>query len=180
MLFCLVACAAFAACQPGAEKNTSTETLNEAVETDSILQVIRKETDNFFNADYTAWTTTWAHESYTMQGWNNDDSTFSTAIGWDAINKQGKEWIEKYYANGKNIIHPEVRREKPVVKFFNNNTAWLFWKQYNADAGKKLYSLSQETRIMEKKADGWKIVSVLSYWDYKNKIPADSLPQGLE
>ena len=160
-------------------EGTTGITMNEATETDSILQVIKNETTYFFQGDYNGWAGTWAHDEYTMQAWNNDDSTYSSANGWEAINKQGKEWIEKYYANGKNIIHPDVKREKPAIKFFNN-TAWLVWKQYNANADKTKYAVSQETRMMEKKADGWKIVTVISLWDYKNKIATDSLPAGLQ
>lgn len=110
-----------------------------------------------------------------MQAWNNDDGTFDAAIGWEKINAQGKQWIEKYYKNGENIIHPVVKKEKPLVKFFNDNTAYLIWKQYNADKENKFYKISQESRLMEKQTDGWKIVHVSAFWNAKSKIPLDSI-----
>ncbi|MBK8703578.1 MAG: hypothetical protein IPN33_08095 [Saprospiraceae bacterium] len=61
------------------------------------------------------------------------------------------------------------------MKFFNENTAYLIWKQNNADKEKKYFRVSQETRIMEKQSDGWKIVNVTAFWDAKSKIPVDSL-----
>jgi hypothetical protein len=148
---------------------------NEQEEVAAILKVIEQETNCFFDGDYSCWANTWSHATYALQAWNNDDGTYDAALGWDKINKQGKEWIEKYYANGKNIVHPMVKKEKPVVKFFNSNTAYLIWKQYNADKDKKYFKISQETRLMEKQADGWKIVNVTALWNAKSKIPVDSI-----
>ncbi|MEJ0103231.1 MAG: hypothetical protein WDO19_12030 [Bacteroidota bacterium] len=101
--------------------------------------------------------------------------TYDAAIGWDKINAQGKNWIEKYYANGKHIIHPFVKKEKPQAKFFNETTAYLTWKQYNADEERKTFKVSQESRLMEKKSGGWKIVNVSAFWNAKSKIPVDSI-----
>ncbi|MES2774626.1 MAG: hypothetical protein V4722_10600 [Bacteroidota bacterium] len=165
------------ACSQNTEKKAvdAEPVFNKETETAAIMQVIDKETNCFFDGDYNCWMTNWSHATYAMQAWNNDDGTFDAAIGWDKINAQGKEWIEKYYANGKNVIHPLVKKEKPQVVFFNNNAAYLLWKQYNADKDKKFFRISQETRLMEKQADGWKIVNVSAFWDAKSKIPVDSL-----
>lgn len=157
--------------QPEIEKKT----LDEATETEAIMKVIDGETECFFKGDYECWTKYWSHEKYAFQGWNNNDGTADAAIGWDKINSQGKDWIEKYYKNGENVIHPIVRREKPLVKFFNNKSAYLIWKQYNADKEKTNFRISQEIRIMEKNEDGWKIVNVSAFWDTEYKIPFDSL-----
>lgn len=176
---CMLVCAGFiTACQPDAEKQdaaVTAELFDEKAATDSIWKVIEKETADFFNGNYEGWASNWSHQPYAMQSWNNDDATASAAVGWEKINAQGKEWIEKYYKNGKNIIHPVVKREKAEIKFFNDKTAYLTWKQYNADAEKKFYRPSQEIRIMEKEAGGWKIVNVSAFWDTGKKIAADSL-----
>jgi len=68
-----------------------------------------------------------------------------------------------------------VKREKPVVKFFNDKTAYLTWKQYNSDEKNEYFRTSYETRIMEKDEDGWKIVNVTAFWDTEPKIAFDSL-----
>jgi len=148
---------------------------DEAKETEAIMKVIEGETECFFKGDYDCWTKHWSHESYVFQAWNNNDGSADASIGWEKINSQGKDWIEKYYKNGKNVIHPVVKREKPLVKFFNNKTAYLIWKQYNADKEKTSFRTSHETRIMEKTELGWKIVNVSAFWDTAPKIPFDSL-----
>lgn len=151
------------------------EAFDEATEIAAIMNVIKGETDCFFKGDYECWAKHWSHEAYAYQGWNNDDGSADAAVGWDKINAQGKNWIEKYYKNGKNVIHPVVKKDKPLVKFFNEKSAYLIWTQYNADKEKTNFRTSQETRIMEKTDDGWKIVNVTALWDTRSKIPFDSL-----
>ncbi len=148
---------------------------DEEAERAAIQRVIEQETSCFFNGDYNCWANTWSHSPSAMQAWSNDDGTYEAAVGWDRIDKQGKEYIERYYANGKNIIHPFVKKEKPIFKFFNSNAAYIIWKQYNADKDKQYFKISQETRLMEKQADGWKILNVTALWNAKSKISVDSL-----
>lgn len=165
-------------CQSQADKkpiSAPAPGFDEAVETAAIMQVIENETSCFFAGNYECWARNWSHEPYAMQAWNNDDGSMDAAIGWEKINAQGKNWIEKYYKNGKEVIHPVVKKEKAQIKFFNERTAYLIWKQYNADKENKYYKLSQETRIMEKSDDGWKIVNVTAFWNSNKKIPVDSL-----
>lgn len=166
------------ACQPISDKKEPKKEIalfNEVAETEAIMKVIEGETNCFFDGDYESWARHWSHESYAVQAWNNNDGTAEVAVGWEEINSQGKDWIEKYYENGKNIIHPIVKREKPLVKFFNEKTAYLIWTQYNADKEKTIYRTSQEIRLMEKDEEGWKIVNVSAFWDTQQEIPFDSL-----
>lgn len=167
----------FAACQqpqdqPNENKPT---TFDEAAETAAIMQVIENETKCFFDGNYECWASNWSHEPYAMQAWNNSDGSADAAIGWDKINAQGKGWIEDIYKSGENVIHPQVKREKPQIRFFNETTAYLLWKQYNANKEKTEFRVSQESRLMEKDSDGWKIVNVSAFWDTEDKVPADSL-----
>jgi hypothetical protein len=166
----------FACKQPPGDAPKAVDTkFDEVAETTAIMNVIDGETDRFFNGDYAGWSKFWSHQNYASQAWNNSDGSADAAVGWEKINSQGKDWIEKYYKNGQNVIHPVVRREKPMVKFFSNTAAYLIWKQYNADKQKTTFRTSQEIRIMEKDAEGWKIVSVAAFWDTEAKIPFDSL-----
>ena len=166
------------ACKPSqdpAQPDDAKNVLDEAAETEAIMNVIKGETDCFFKGDYECWAKHWSHEKYAVQAWNNDNGTADAAVGWDKINAQGKGWIEKYYKNGKVVIHPVVKREPPLVKFFNDKSAYLIWKQYNAESLKTHFRTSHEMRIMEKETDGWKIVNVSALWDTQAKIPFDSL-----
>jgi hypothetical protein len=151
-------------------EDEAAQKFDQAAEEKAIMAVIDNETNNFFNGNYEAWAKGWSHQPYAMQLWNNDNGTFYAAVGWDKINAQGKGWIEKYYKNGKNIIHPKFKRDTVQFKFFNEKTAYLIWKQKNADAKGPKAQISQETRIMEKEADGWKIVNVTAIWDSKNRV----------
>ncbi len=166
------------ACKPSTENVQSADgkpAFDETTETEAIMKVIEGETNCFFAGDYECWAKHWSHQPYAVQAWNNDDATADAAIGWDQINAQGKGWIEKYYKNGEVVIHPVVKREKPIVKFFNDNAAYLMWKQYNADSLKTTFRTSHEMRFMEKESDGWKIVNVSAFWDTEDSIPFDSL-----
>ena len=165
----------FWSCTQVQKQDATVSTFDEQQEIAKIMKVIEGETKCFFDGNYSCWNAHWSHEKYAMQVWNNDDGTFDAAIGWEQINKQGKGWIEKYYKSGKNIIHPVVKREKPTVKFFNKDVAYLIWKQYNANQESTHYLISQETRLMEKQNGGWKIVNVSAFWNSKTKVPVDSL-----
>jgi len=168
----------FLSCNESANKkteNTPKAAFDETVEIAAIMQVIDNETKCFFDGNYECWASNWSHQNYAMQAWNNSDGSSDAAVGWEKINSQGKGWIEKYYKNGENIIHPDVKRKKPLVKFFNEKSAYLNWEQYNADSKKIYYRVSHEIRLMEKESDGWKIVNVSAFWDVKPKIHADSL-----
>ncbi len=152
---------------------------DEANELQAIMKVIKNETKCFFDGNYECWASNWSHADYAMQAWNNSDGTSDAAVGWEAINKQGKDWIETYYKNGENVIHPDFIASKPQIKFFGNEAAYLMWTQYNADQDKKFYRVSQETRLMEKESDGWKIVNVSAFWEVSPKVVRDSIPAGL-
>ncbi len=169
-LLLIFALTAFSSCTESKEK-----AFDETKETAAIMKNIEEETKCFFDGNYDCWNKHWSHEKYAMQAWNNDDGTFDAAIGWEKIDKQGKEWIEKYYKSGKNVVHPVVKKEKPIVKFFNENVAYLIWKQYNANKDNTFYIISQESRIMEKQNGEWKIVNVTALWNAKSKVPIDSL-----
>lgn len=171
LVLCLAACQKS---ENGGAGKPDVSPFNEAAETAAIMNVIEGETKCFFEGDTACWASHWSHKASAMQAWNNDDGTAGAAIGWDNIHAQGKDWIKKYYKNGEVVIHPVVKREKPLVTFFNDSTAYLIWKQYNADQGKKFYRISREMRILEKE-DGWKILAVAAFWDTEAKIPFDSL-----
>ena len=154
--------------------------LNEDFELNSIMKVIDGETKAFFDGDYDKWSGHWSHDSMALQAWNNSDGTADAAKGWNAINQQGKFWIDTYYKNGENIIHPDVKKTKPKVMFFNDSSAYLMWKQYNADSDKKYYRISEETRLMKKENGNWKIFNVTALWNTEPIVSADSLDKTLQ
>ena len=180
--FLIFAIAFIIACNQKSETAPSlanVDAMDEKAELDSIMKVIDNETNMFFAGNVEGWRSSWSHKDYTSQAWNNSDGTADLAYGWDAINKQGTGWIEKYYKNGENVIHPDYKRSDIKIHFFSDKHAILSWKQYNADKDKKYYRVSGESRVMEKEADGWKIVNVTGLWGIEPKIAVDSLPTNL-
>lgn len=150
-------------------------TPDEKAETAAMMQVIENETTHFYNGKYDPWAAQWSHDPAAMQVWNFEDGSFKEAMGWGSINRQGKEWIETYYKNGENIIHPFVKRENLAVRFFSDSIAYLTWKQYNADKEKSHFTVSREIRLMKKEEGTWKILTVAAFWNAKQKIPVDSI-----
>ncbi|CAN5124305.1 hypothetical protein BH23BAC1_BH23BAC1_31300 [soil metagenome] len=157
-------------------KNSAiTTAFDEQEELAEIMKVIEEETMCFFERNYDCWSKHWIHENYAFQAWNNDDGTFDAAIGWENIDNQGKDYIKNVPEGKTTTSHPFVIRENLQVKFYNDNLAYLIWKQYNADRERKYFNISQETRLMEKKAGDWKIVNVSAFWNAKTSIPIDSI-----
>ncbi|MEZ4687794.1 MAG: hypothetical protein R3B47_17535 [Bacteroidia bacterium] len=168
------------ACQQPAPKQDETsasseaETFDQAAEQAAIMAVIESETKCFFERDYDCWKQHWIHEDYACQAWNNADGTFDAAVGWEAINQQGKSYIEDVPEGEEATSPPVIKRDGLQCKFYSNSLAYLLWKQYGSTDGKS-WTTSQEVRIMEKRDGAWKIVNVSAFWDNVNKIPADSL-----
>ncbi len=67
---------------------------DETGEITAIMKVLDNETKCFFGGDYDCWSSNWRHSYYAVQAWKNSDGTASTAVGWEKINAQGKNWIE--------------------------------------------------------------------------------------
>lgn len=157
------------------ESEAVTQAFDEAKEKEAILSVIEEETKCFFERNYECWKENWIQEDYAFQAWNNADGTFAAAIGWGNIDNQAKGYIENIPEGQTATSHPIVKRENMQFKFYNDNLAYLIWKQYNSDRKNEFYSVSQEIRLMEKKDGAWKIVNVSSFWDAVNKVPFDDL-----
>lgn len=162
----------FLSCQTN---STDEVAFSEEQEKAAILKVIEDETKCFFGGDYDCWASNWSQEKYSMQAWNTEDGSYDAVVGWNEIDRQGKYWIRRYYEDGQNIVYPFVKRENMIVKFFNPTTAYLVWKQYNANADTTMYQVSQESRLLEKKNGEWKIVNVTAFWDTASAIPVDSV-----
>lgn len=171
----------FYACQSPAD--TSDKGVEAAVEFDeakekaAILSAIEQETKCFFERDYECWKEYWIQEDYAFQAWNNADGTFDAAVGWDKIHDQGKSYIDNVPEGKTKTSHPIVKRGDIQFKFYGDNLAYLIWQQYNSDRKNEYYSVSQETRLMEKQDGKWKIVNVTAFWDMVNKIPFAELAE---
>jgi hypothetical protein len=148
---------------------------DEAKEKAAILAVITAETENFYKRDYEGWKKCYIHADYAFQSWNNGDGTFDAKVGWPEVDKNIGNYIRSNPVAPGSASHPKVERHNMVWKFYNPELAFMIWDQYNSDKEMKMFHHSKETRLMEKQNGSWKVVSVASYWDYKNLVSADSL-----
>lgn len=156
---------------------SKTPAFDEETEKAAILKTIVAETEAFYRRDYNAWKENFVQAPYAFQGWNNRDGSFAASTGWEAIDGRIGDYIKNNpLQKGEVTAHPRVERRNMIVKFFSPDLAYLVWDQYNGDKEAKTFTLSKDERLMQKESGQWKIVNVSAFWDYKNKIPVDSLP----
>jgi hypothetical protein len=176
--FLYLSLATLISCKEYREEKMTTAAIkdfNAEVEKASIMNTIKGETGSFFKGNYDEWKQHYIQSDYAFQGYNNADGTFEASQGWVTIDKKVGDYIKAQLLTGSEQIFVRVERKNFVVKFFSDKVAYLTWDQYNGKANDNFYNRSKEVRVMEKENGRWKIVTVCAMWDYKNKIPVDSL-----
>ena len=153
-------------------QNAEKSSFDEDKEIAAIKEVIRKETESFFNRDYDEWKSYWIKEDYSFRAGNGPDSTYAM-YGWENISDHIKNYDQDLYKGKKGSKYTSPKWENFTIKFNSENSAYAKWEQYNRLSTQDIYYKSEESRLMGKEGDEWKIVNVLAFWD-KNK-PVDSL-----
>src|SRR5690606_21647570 len=143
-------------------------------EKDAVLATIEKETESFFARDYDNWKSTYVQEDYAFQAWSNRDGTFDSSVGWENIDNTVGKYIHENPEPASS--HPIVERKNTTFKFYDDDVVYLTWDQFNSDRKGEVFFHSKEVRLMEKIDGVWKIVCVSAFWDFKNLISADKLP----
>lgn len=161
------------ACNSTASTSNNKSEFNADKEQQNIMAVIEKETTSFFARDYEGWKGTRAQQAYDFQGWNNADGTFEVENGWQDVNAD----IKKYIQNDSIPIQakPEILRKNIMCKFYADTCAYLTWDEYTREDSSKVFFKSKDLRLMEKQNGEWKIVTVASFWDYKNKFLRENI-----
>ncbi len=116
-------------------------------EEQAIVSTINQETVGWWQRDYKKWADSWAHEDYI--NWSGTTNVVHRYFkGWPSVDQYAKECFKKF---------PEPN-ENPVVR-----TNWTFriykngaWVHFTQESD----GISQETRILEKKAGKWKLVHI--------------------
>lgn len=176
--FLYLCLASLVACKEHPEEKltpAAIEDFNAEVEKASIMNTIKGETGSFFKGNYDEWKKHYIQSDYAFQGYNNADGTFEASQGWLTIDKRISDYIKAQSLTVGEQIFARVERRNFVVKFFSDKVAYLTWDQYNGKASDDFCNRSKEVRVMEKENGRWKIVTVCALWDYKNKLPVDSL-----
>ena len=161
------------ACNSAASTSNNKSEFNADKEQQNIMAVVEKETASFFARDYEGWKGTRAQQAYDFQGWNNADGTFEVENGWQDVNAD----IKKYIQNDSIPIQakPEILRKNIMCKFYADTCAYLTWDEYTREDSSKVFFKSKDLRLMEKQNGEWKIVTVASFWDYKNKFLRENI-----
>jgi hypothetical protein len=122
------------------------------------LKVIESESQAFWDKDFEAYSSCWAHEDYvrTMGWWAAGGIT--VVEGWKERGNRTKQFMDE---------NPDLNPQNPVRKNINirigQDMAWATFDQYGKDTNDPTFDmpgLSHETRILEKIDGEWKIVYV--------------------
>lgn len=126
----------------------------------AVLRVIETESAAYLAKDYDTWAACWAHSSYVKRWVSTTRRGVNTWEGWERQGRPMKLYMEE---------HPEpstaqYRREAVEVRVAND-MAWATFDQYaSGGAGPEIDvpELNHELRILERDAEGWKIVCICS------------------
>ncbi len=153
-------------------ESTENASFNEDKEKAAIKEVIIKETESFFNRDYDQWEKYWIKKEYSFRAGNGPDSTYAM-YGWENISNHIKNYDQDTYKDKEGSKYTSPKRENFTIRFNSEHSAYAKWDQYNRLTTQDIYYKSEESRLLEKEGDKWKIVNVLAFWDRSK--PVDSL-----
>lgn len=127
----------------------------------AVTRVIETESAAYLAKDYDTWAACWAHTPYVRRWVSTTRRGVDTWEGWERQGRPMKLFMEQ---------HPDpsiarYRREAINVRVAND-MAWATFDQHaSGGSGPETDSpeLNNELRILEKDADGWKIVCICSF-----------------
>ncbi|HSH75886.1 MAG TPA: nuclear transport factor 2 family protein [Longimicrobiales bacterium] len=126
----------------------------------AVLEVIRGETEAFWEKDYDKWASHWSHEPYVrLMGWWEAGGV-SVAEGWETVGGNMRRLMDENPEP--NPTSGAVRRENINVRI-SGTMAMVTFDQYGLDTGEAamdMPGLSRETRVLEKHDGQWKIIYV--------------------
>ena len=149
------------------QNQTDTE-FNTERETQAIKEVITKETESFFERDYEQWKNYWVKEDYSFRAGNGPDTTYAM-YGWQNILDHIENYDQDSYEGSEDLRYATSDRENFKIEFNSETSATAKWEQYNLTKD-SVYFLSRESRLLTKKGDAWKMVSVMAFWEKDNPI----------
>lgn len=126
----------------------------------AVMRVIEIEGAAYLAKDYDTWAACWAHASYVKRWVSTTQRGVNTWEGWE---RQGRP-MKLYMEENPRPSTAQYRREAISVRVAND-MAWATFDQYaSGGSGPEIDvpELNHELRILEKGADGWKIVCICS------------------
>lgn len=117
---------------------------------EDLMDILKKETEAFANADFEAWKSYWCHTENAYFSYSDQNGAVYYN-GWDAVEKAAKELFE-----GRKKIDLNLRRENVKIER-QEQMAFITFDQYDNFDGAEVHKA--ESRVMKKTNDGWKILS---------------------
>jgi len=127
----------------------------------AVTRVIETESAAYLAKDYDTWAACWAQVPYVRRWVSTTRRGVDTWDGWERQGRPMKLFMEQY-PDPSTI---QYRREAMNVRVAND-MAWATFDQHaSGGSGPETDSpeLNNELRILEKDADGWKIVCICSF-----------------
>lgn len=162
------------ACNP-ATKEAASPAFDEEAEKKAILETIETETRSFFTNKPDAWRACYILSDETSTAWNNSDGTFDVFRGFKAIEAYALKSMQENPIDTANTPPLQLQYRNVKVKFFSPEAAFVQFNEYLSDSKGENFHQTFDERIMQKESGKWKIYNVSSFWNYKNKLPIDSL-----
>lgn len=147
----------------------------EEAEKKIILETIEKETRSFFTNDLETWRSCYIHSGETSSSWNNADGTFDIFRGFTTLESYTRQSMDANAADTLPVAPLKLEYRNVKVKFFTPEVALVQYNQYISDRKGENYHQTLDERIMQKDSGQWKILQIVSLWNYKDKLPIDSL-----
>lgn len=128
---------------------------------EAVMQVIETESAAYLAKDYETWARCWAQSSHVRRWVSTTRRGVSVWDGWERQGRPMKLFMEE---NPRPSL-ARYRREAMNVRV-GKDMAWATFDQYASGASGPeidVPELNHELRILEKQADGWKIVCICSF-----------------
>jgi DNA-binding CsgD family transcriptional regulator len=127
----------------------------------AVMRLIETESAAYLAKDYDTWAACWAHAPYVRRWVSTTRRGVNTWEGWERQGRPMKLFME---ANP-DPSTARYRREAINVRVAND-MAWASFEQHTSGGSgpeTDVPELNNELRILEKDADGWKIVCICSF-----------------
>lgn len=128
-------------------------TILHAQKNEDLLSVLQKETEAYDNADYEAWQSCWVHSENAYFSYAAASGLF-VYKGWATLEATAKPGFKD-----KKKYDSKFRRENIKVER-QGDMAFITFDQYAKFLEDDSEQHTQESRVMQKTKDGWKILSV--------------------
>lgn len=138
----------------------------------AIIKTMEGETEAFFQRDYKSWTTFWIHDESVFQAWNTKSGSYVQRRGWEAVNKNAREYIER----NPTPSHSDFYQTDMIINI-EGDIAYLSYYEYASNRAGDMYTKAPGFKVLRRENGSWKFVSVASYWDFDYRYTPEEVKE---